>query len=81
MPGETAVGGNLRTTPVIIKAGESKANVEDTIEPTANGSIVTNNYTLSVDTHFEGCLCCVTTPYVSIPITIYQMNPINYGLI
>jgi hypothetical protein len=48
MPGETAVGGNLRTTPVIIKAGESKANVEDTIEPTANGSIVTNNYTLSV---------------------------------
>jgi hypothetical protein len=48
MPGETALGGNLRTTPVVIKAGESKANFEDTIEPTANGSIITNNYTLSV---------------------------------
>jgi len=48
MPGETAVGGNLRTTPVVIKAGESKANTEEIIEPTANGSIVTNNYSLSV---------------------------------
>jgi len=48
MPGETAVGGNLRTTPVVIKAGESKANTEEIIEPTANGTIVTNNYSLSV---------------------------------
>lgn len=36
---------------------------------------------LKADTKFEGCICCVNTPDVTIPIQLFLYNPVNYGMI
>lgn len=52
----------------------------ENMQPRCNGTLVTNEYFLTVRCGYEGCTCCSALPVCRVPITIVPViNPQVWG--
>jgi len=81
-PKTSCLGDQRKSASIILPPGQEGkakdftadgANVDPTqfITPSAHGSLVKSDFTLSLTCNVEGCICCDGVPSVSIPIQVY----------
>jgi len=83
-PGTSAVGDQRKSASIIFPPGQegrakdfTGAPVQDpdptqVMTPSAHGTLVKSDFSLSLTCGVEGCICCDSVPSVSIPIQVYS---------
>ena len=50
------------------------------LAPATHSRHIINEYFLNVHVNYDGCMCCASTPSISVPLTVIPMtNPATYG--
>lgn len=76
--GEKRVGAQAFVTQLQLT---NKSNPSEPLQPSTSGKIITCQYTLQIAAGLEGCICCSSTPVVSIPISIVQPPVQGFGAV